>query len=97
IRYGVGVSYDVYKSCHLRLTPVTEFVGWTVLGGKEFSPSIPGPTHTKDASGDTIVNVKLGSRVAFGEHQDIYVGYGRALTGAVWYEEIFRLEYRLLF
>jgi len=30
-------------------------------------------------------------------NSDIYVGYGRALTGDVWYRDIVRLEYRLRF
>ena len=31
------------------------------------------------------------------EVRDLYAGYGHALTGDVWYKEIFRLEYRLKF
>lgn len=92
IRYGVGASYDVYRSCHLRVAPVVEFVGWTVLDGKEFSPD----NGTQDAAGDTILNAKIGARVS-GEHNSLYIGYGRALTGEVWYKDIFRLEYRLSF
>src|SRR5262249_39803735 len=86
IRYGVGLSYDVIQGDCFRVTPVVEFVGWTVLGGKE--AAVAGTQTTAvDASGDTIVNVKLGARVAYGEHNDIYVGYGRALTGTVWYKD----------
>lgn len=96
IRYGVGLGYHVVNSQALRITPVAEFVGWTVLGGKE-AAMVGTQTVAKDASGDTIVNVKLGSRFTFCEHNEIYVGYGRALTGAVWYKDILRLEYRLLF
>ena len=56
------------------------------------------PTDTiKDASGDTILNGKLGVRFGNGERWDIYTGYGRALTGDVFYKDIFRLELRLLF
>ncbi len=50
-----------------------------------------------EANGDTIINVKLGVRTYFGEHSDIYVGYGRPVTGSRWYDDIFRLEYRLHF
>jgi hypothetical protein len=50
-----------------------------------------------EANGDTIINVKLGVRTYFGEHSDIYAGYGRPLTGSRWYDDIFRLEYRLRF
>ena len=48
------------------------------------------------ASGDTIINAKLGVR-AGGQRQDFYVGYGRALTGEQWYQDIVRFEYRLKF
>jgi hypothetical protein len=96
IRYGVALEYELVCCDALRVTPIVEFVGWTVLGGKEAAVA-GAQTTAVDASGDTIVNVKLGTRVAFGEHNDIYVGYGRALTGAVWYKDILRLEYRFIF
>jgi hypothetical protein len=51
----------------------------------------------EDASGDTIVNLKVGIRMASSRHDSFYVGYGRALTGDVWYEEIARAEYRWTF
>jgi hypothetical protein len=93
IRYGVGVGYDVYQSHSLRVCPVVEFVGWTVLSGKELD--VGGGINS--ARGDTILNVKLGVRTYFGDRSDVYVGYGRALTGDVWYKDIFRVEYRLTF
>jgi hypothetical protein len=93
VRYGLGLSYDVYRCGRLRVAPVIETVGWTVLDGKESTPVVP----VQDASGDTIVNIKLGARVWFGQGSSFYAGYGRALTGDVWYKDIFRLEYRLIF
>ena len=33
--YGLGVGYDVYNRCNLRVTPITEVVGWTVINGLE--------------------------------------------------------------
>jgi hypothetical protein len=104
--YGVGLGYDVYHCGNLRVTPVVEFVGWTVLNGFE---SIIGPIPVPpgvnvpmghgvvDASGDTIVNAKLGVRTYFGNHSDIYAGFGQALTTDRWYDEIARVEYRLSF
>jgi len=92
LRYGIGASYDVYRTQCVRIAPVVELVGWTVLGGKELAPQ-----GVIDASGDTIVNAKFGVRADLGQHNDLYVGYGRALTSDVWYKEIFRLEYRLKF
>ncbi len=97
IRYGLGASYAVLDTGRLRVSPVAEVVGWTVLDGKV---TVPSPDLTsltvQDAEGDTIVNVKVGVRVLFG-NADIYTGYGRALTGDTWYEDIYRLEFRLHF
>jgi hypothetical protein len=103
LRYGVSLGYDVYTGPNLRVTPVVECVGWTVLSGKQFV--ITAPRNTQDAAGDTIINGKFGVRVGFGDpdatglfnHSDIYVGYGQAFTGDVWYKHIFRVEYRMLF
>jgi hypothetical protein len=108
LNYGVGVGYDVYRCNSFRVTPVLEVLGWTVLDGFEsvFEPIPPhappvGPlpvTHgVADASGDTIVNIKFGLRTYFGEHSDAYIGYGRAVTGDRWYQDILRLEYRFSF
>jgi hypothetical protein len=81
---------------------VVECVGWTVLGGKE----AVFPTDTAvSAVGDTIVNAKFGVRTQLGKpvgngilrRADFYAGYGRALTGEVWYKEIMRFEFRLRF
>jgi len=94
IRYGIGLDYGLFDNGHFRVRPVAEFVGWTVLGGKEFANP---PGVVLDAEGDTIVNAKIGSRFWFGNRSDIYIGYGRALTGEVWYKDILRLEYRLVF
>jgi hypothetical protein len=94
IRYGVGLDYRIFDNDNLRIAPVAELVGWTVLSGKEFANP---PGVILDAAGDTIVNAKIGARFWFGNHSDIYVGYGRALTGAVWYKDIVRAEYRLAF
>jgi hypothetical protein len=107
LRYGVGLSYEALRTDRLRVIPVAEFVGWSVLNGKQ----LPIPPNTvltpqgfatqvipaQDASGETIVNAKLGVRVKFGDRSDFYAGYGRALTGTVWYKDIVRVEYRLAF
>jgi hypothetical protein len=95
LRYGLGLSYEVYHCGNMHVAPVTEFVGWSVFSGKELSGGL-NPILT-GADGQTIVNAKLGVRVRFGEHSDIYAGYGRAMTGNVWYNDLARLEYRLFF
>lgn len=101
LRYGVGLSYLVYNQTRFRITPVTEVVGWTVLSGKDANDA----GVTISAAGQTIVNAKFGVRFHFGEqsdpggfgNSDLYIGYGRALTGDVWYKDIFRVEFRVRF
>jgi hypothetical protein len=109
LNYGLGLGYDIYRCGRFRVTPITEFVGWTVLNGFEsvfgtINATPPAPnfelprTHgVVDASGDTIVNGKFGVRTYFGAGSDVYVGYGHALTGDRWYKDILRVEYRISF
>ncbi len=96
IRYGIGLSYDLNPAGSTRISPVAEFVGWSVLGGKE-SFIGPGGFVVQGAAGDTILSAKLGVRVRFESNNDFYIGYGRPLTGDRWYENTFRVEYRLCF
>jgi len=102
LRYGVGSAFTVYQGDRLSVTPVAEAVGWTVLSGREsdFLGNVSG------ARGDTIVNAKFGIRFGFGggcgcgsapTGSDLYIGYGRALTGEVWYKDLVRIEYRKFF
>jgi hypothetical protein len=93
LRVGIGASYDVWKNCTWRLAPVAEFVGWEVLGGQELD-ALTGAVLP--ASGNTIVNAKGGLRLS-SDHFSIYAGYGRALTGAVWYKDIARVEMKLMY
>jgi hypothetical protein len=97
LRYGLGVNYALYETCQVRVAPVAEFVGWTVLDGKAGAVGPTGVGFVEDAAGDTIVNAKLGVRLGVGEGADFYAGYGRALTGDRWYENTFRLELRLTY
>jgi hypothetical protein len=97
LRYGLGLQYDLIRTESLRFTPVAEFVGWTVFNGKESVVHPGGIPEVLDASGDTILNAKLGFRVRFGDLGDLYGGYGRPLTGDRWYENIYRVEFRLFF
>jgi hypothetical protein len=96
LRYGVGVSYAVYDDCCLSVRPVVEVVGWTVLDGMATAVSQKDIVTLEDSAGDTIVNAKLGVRVWCGS-SDFYAGYGRPLTGDRWYENTWRLEWRLRF
>jgi hypothetical protein len=96
LRYGSALSYLAYNGCNFRVSPIGEMVGWTVLSGRELTE-----TGDRGAAGDTIVNAKGGVRFGFGplvgpanmSRSDLYFGYGRALTGTVWYKDIFRAEY----
>lgn len=103
VRYGLGTSYTVARGRWGYVAPVVEMVGWTVLSGKELDPDTLTAVR---ASGDTIVNFKVGVRVGLGcpvagspypTRSDLYIGYGRALTGEVWYKDLLRLEFRRFF
>jgi hypothetical protein len=92
--YGIGPSYRLINGERFRLAPVIEVVGWSVTGGLQTGP----PSNTQsNASGINIVNLKIGARMGFGGHSSLYVGYGKALTSADWYDQIVRVEYRYSF
>ena len=97
VRYGLGISYGTRKPDSFWVIPVLEFVGWTVLDGKESRVSSPVSSAVKDASGDTILNAKIGVRMGLNDRSDFYAGYGHALTGDTWYKDTWRLEFRLQF
>ena len=101
LSYGGALSYMIYNRPNFRILPVGEMVAWNVLSGKDLSDS--GPIN---AAGQTIVNAKFGVRFGFGQltrpnyflnRADLYLGYGRALTGDVWYKNTVRGEFRLVF
>ena len=97
LRWGLGVSWEAYSAGSLRVTPVAEVVGWTVWGGFA-SGSTDGTTHfVESAAGDTIVNLKTGLRISHSHRSSLYVGYGRSLTGDIWYRDIVRIDYRVTF
>ena len=90
LSYGFGPSYELFSTERVQFAPVVELVGWHVLGGFQ-------TTAVPDAGGTNIVNLKFGARATWTNGGSIYAGYGRALTDAAWYEDIFRFEYRLSF
>lgn len=95
LRYGTGISYTPKNVCSCRPTysPVLEIVGWTVLNGLA---TVDDAGTVVSASGDNIVNAKLGIRANWKGDQ-LYAGFGQALTTQHWYEQIFRIEYRFQF
>lgn len=90
VRYGVGLSYK--GGSDWTPVPVVELVGWKVLGGfatvSDNGVPVP-PRLAERADGLSILNLKVGLRVG-----PAYVGYGRALTREIWYNQIFRVELR---
>jgi len=103
LTYGVGTSYTVMEGSWGYVAPVAEVVGWTVLSGRELNPDAGVDVS---AEGATIVNAKFGVRIGLGRSEcdgpnatrsDLYLGYGRALTGEVWYKNMFRVEYRWMY
>jgi hypothetical protein len=90
--YGIGPSFELVNTPNLAFAPVIELVGWHVLGGQQQAAGTLGP-----ADGTNIVNLKFGARATIDNGSSFYVGYGRALTNAVWYSDIVRLEYRYSF
>jgi hypothetical protein len=88
--YGAGLTYNIVLTQNFRVAPVAEFVGWTVLGGKQlepnkqFNPANPvnfinnSPSNIVSATGDTIVNGKFGLRFGLGSYNQ--AGGGSALN-----------------
>jgi len=94
--YGIGPSYRLINRENFRLSPVVELVGWKVLGGFETAPG-PIDNAAAEVGNINIVNIKVGARAAFGRHNSIYAGFGRAVTFNDWYRDLFRMEYRYSF
>jgi hypothetical protein len=98
LRYGIGVAYDLHQTydccCNVtnRCSAVFEAVGWSVLDGLKSSPE----AGTLDASGDTIINLKLGGRWTCC-YTSLYVGYGHAVTDQAWYRDVIRAELAYLY
>jgi hypothetical protein len=97
IRYGLGLHYDLPRCGGVLFSPTLTFVGWTVLSGKESVVRPTGLVTVDDAAGETIVNVKVGVRARSEHLGDLFVGYGRHLTGDRWYADTVRVEWRLPF
>jgi hypothetical protein len=97
IRYGVGVSIGEHDPDGFWVTPVFEFVGWSLLSGQELVVFPAGNVGPKGSAGETILNAKAGVRLGWASLGDMYVGYGRALTGDAWYKDVWRVEFRLFF
>jgi hypothetical protein len=93
--YGVGPSFEVYKNGGTSIAPVVELVGWHLFGGQQVQP-LSATTAGVVPADSNIVNLKVGLRAGVNQNS-FYVGYGRGLTNAVWYQDIVRFEYRYSF
>ncbi len=98
--YGIGPSFDVYSSDRVRFAPVVELVGWRLTNGFQTGapPATIGPEAAfakANVASPNIVNLKIGARIVIRDISSIYVGYGHHLTDATWYDDIFRIEYRV--
>ncbi len=102
LRYGVGVSQPWFYHDSVRFSPVVETVAWSVLGGR-VGKGINTPQERVEDANTTVANIKIGARLDLlssshnGGWHSIYLGYGRALTGAQWYDDVLRAEIRLAF
>ncbi len=96
VRYGLGLSYGQRSAKEIWVTPIAEVVGWTMLDGMT-QVVHPAGFEVVNASGDTIVNAYLGARLGLGERTDVYLGYGRSLTGHKWFRDTARFEFRFFF
>jgi hypothetical protein len=94
IQYGVAVSYGDRPQDGFWAVPVAELVAWSLTRGKEEIVITPRRSLIVTSSGDTIANGFFGVRAGYGCRCDVYLGYGRALSGEVWYKNMLRLELR---
>jgi hypothetical protein len=94
IQWGVGVSYGDRPAQGFWAVPVAEVMAWSLTRGKEEQVNSPRRVVTVTSSGDTIANGFVGVRAGYGCLGDVYIGYGRALSGQVWYKDMLRLEVR---
>jgi len=102
LRYGLGFSRTWIDNETISVSPVIETVAWSVLGGR-VSKNVGLPGEFVEDANTTIVNAKFGlrfnlaSRCCHQGNRSLYLGYGRSLTGARWYSDTLRAEYRVTF
>jgi hypothetical protein len=96
LRYGLGLSYEMYRNDYGSITPVAEIIGWSVLRGKEsrFVNLLPTFQETFESRG-TIFEAAFGVRGQITGNCDWYLGYARTLsTAKAWFDDNLRLEVR---
>lgn len=101
IEFGAGLGYILVDTGCYVVTPVFETVGWTFINGYKINDA----TGPVSANGDTIVNAKPGVRFGCKKLNDpigtqrhsFYIGWATAVTKQHLYQDMLRLEYRLIF
>ena len=105
LRYGAGLSY-LLDLGSVRLMPLAEIVGWTVLNGQQSFELGKIEPVIQTSRGMTIFDTYYGMRFSLGDDaapnkllamSDLFVSYGYTLTGDWWFRDQWRLEYRLRF
>ena len=105
LRYGAGLSY-LLDLGSVRIMPLAEFVGWTVLNGKQSFELGEVEPLIQNARGMTIFDTYYGMRFSLGDEidsnkllamSDLFVSYGYTITGKWWFQDQWRMEYRLRF
>jgi hypothetical protein len=88
LRYGAGLAYNLVLTQNVRVAPVAEFVGWTVLSGQKLAPNpnfdanqavnlaTNNPAQVLSAAGDSILNAKFGVRIGLGDYNAAGGGSG---------------------
>jgi hypothetical protein len=98
IRYGLGLGWDLWNGCGRSIQPIVEVVGWSFLDGQVFEfDANDADLGVFDADGDTVINLKIGTRITNCCGGSLYAGWGHPLTGDQLYRDIFRLELRRMF
>jgi len=97
IQYGLGASTNLEPWGLPDVRPVVELTGWSFFDGQTRYQNAAGAVITEDASGDTIINARIGTRLNLTDTTDLYLGHGWALTDEQIYEDMFRVELRLAF
>ena len=106
LRYGAGLSYLIDLGS-VRMMPLAEVVGWTVLNGKQSFELGKIERPIQSARGMTIFDTCYGMRFSLGEDahsdysllamSDLFVSYGMTTTANWWFRDQWRLEYRVRF
>lgn len=105
LRYGAGLSYLIDLGT-VRVMPLAEVVGWTVLNGKQSFEVGKLEPPIKSARGMTIFDTYYGMRFSLGDEShtgsllgmsDLFVSYGYTTTSEWWFRDQWRVEYRVRF